>query len=113
MNVRIEKVNELIKKELGMIFVKHLEFPKGNLVTVTRIKTEPDMKNAIVFLSVFPFERSPEILTLIKRRMPYIQSLLNHTLSMKFVPHLQYKIDSENEEVDSMQRLMDEVAKDS
>ena len=113
MNVRIEKVNELIKTELGMIFVKQLEFPKSTLVTVARIKADPDMKNATVFLSVFPFERSEEILGIIKRRMPYVQSLLNHTLVMKFVPHLHYKIDTENEEVDSMQRLMDEVAKNS
>lgn len=111
MSVRTEKVNELIKNELGMIFVRELEFPKGCLVTVTRVTSDQDMKNARVFLSVFPPEKMKEILTMVKRRTPYIQSLLNHKLVMRFVPNLHYSPDTENEEVESMERLMDEVQK--
>lgn len=112
MSLRTEKVNELIKNELGMIFVRELEFPKGCLVTITQARADSDMKHAKIFLSIFPAEKSHEVLIAVRRRAPYIQSLLNHTLAMRFVPVLHYCLDAQNEEIDSMERLMDEVSKD-
>lgn len=109
--LRIEKVNELLRQEIALLFVRELEFPKNCLVTVTRVKTDDDLKNAKCFLSIFPFVEGKNILPLIKKRRPFLQQLLNHKLNMKFVPHIHYTIDTETEELDNLERLIDAAIK--
>lgn len=111
--LRITKVNELLRQEIAMLFARELEFPKNCLVTITRVKTDDDLKNAQCFLSVFPFTEGKNILHSIRKRAPYLQQLLIHKLKMRFVPFIRYCIDIETEELDNLERLLDEAAKNS
>ena len=51
MKHRLERVNELLKRELGTAMSRGLTFA-GALVTVHAVEVSPDLKNADVYISV-------------------------------------------------------------
>ena len=50
MKHRIERVCEVLKRELGQIILRELTFP-APLVTVSGVKITPDLKRAHVYVS--------------------------------------------------------------
>ena len=63
-NKRIQQVNEVIKQELNQIILKEMEFDLGTLVTIVRVKTDPDFKIARIFLRFFSFHSSVFLIVL-------------------------------------------------
>ncbi len=103
---RMKKVNELLHREIGMIFARELEFPKGAVVTIAMVETEHKLESANVYVSIYPVEKKDAILALISKRAPYIQSLLNHRLHMTHVPRLQFFFDDKGHELYELDALM-------
>ena len=58
---RQNKIARLIQKELSDIFLLQTKAMHGVLVSVSVVRISPDMSYARVYLSVFPSERSGEI----------------------------------------------------
>ncbi len=109
---RIAQVNELIKQELGYLFVREIEFPKGMIVTITRVESSPELNDAEVYITVLPQNRRGTALETIKKKRGSIQHLLIRRLSMRSVPQLRYAIDTETEKADELEALFDAVKKE-
>ena len=58
---RQNKIARLIQKELSEIFMLQTKAMKGVLVSVSACRISPDLSVCRVYLSVFPSERSEEI----------------------------------------------------
>ena len=56
MSERIQKINKLIKRHLGEIFLKELSLKPGLFLTVSKVDTTPDLRYTQVFISVFPYK---------------------------------------------------------
>jgi ribosome-binding factor A len=98
---RIDKLNALVAQELGRIIAREMEFEHGTLVTIMRVKTSDDLKHASVFITIYPDTRRGGALTLLKKRAPYLQHLLNESLAIQQVPHLRFLIESEDPDAPS------------
>lgn len=110
---RIAQVNELIQQELSTIFLREIEFPQSVLVTITRVETDPDIKTAKVKISILPSKKYGTVLSIIKKRSPFIQSILNRKLSMHHVPSLTYEIDTEMQYLDEVDKIFDSLKKET
>jgi len=106
---RIAQVNELIQQELSAIFRREIEFPLSTLVTITHVDTDPDIKTAQVYVSILPAQKYGTVLSTIKKRSPFIQSLLNKKLRMHHVPSLTYEIDAQMRYVDEIDTILDSL----
>jgi len=106
---RLAQVQDLIAQELGAILLKELEFPSGSFPNILRVKVAPDLKNATVWLGVFPPEKRVQVLKLINTHIGEIQNLLNKRLVMKFVPRLLFKIDTTSDHVSRINELVAEI----
>ncbi|NCO80166.1 30S ribosome-binding factor RbfA [bacterium] len=111
MTKRIQRVNQLIKKELGQILLREVEFPKDVLVTVTRIETSVDLNQARVFLSCFPENKAKEILGILNRQIYNIQQKLNKRLKMKFIPKIEFREEKETREAGRIEEILEELKK--
>jgi ribosome-binding factor A len=74
---RIERVNQLIKKELSQIILREIDFPCNVLVTLTRTDTSPNLIETKVFVSTLPENRSQETLDILNKNVYMIQQALN------------------------------------
>ncbi len=113
MSRRIEQVNKLIREEISKLFLREIEFPKGVIVTVARVKTSEDLKYAQIFVSVLPFKYSQEILKLLERNAPHLQSLLGGKLTIKFTPKISFTLDTTEEEVGEIEEILKEINRTS
>lgn len=102
---RIEKVNILIRDTLADILGRELEFPEGIIVTLTRVVCSPDLYYASAYASVFP-KKEKEVLSLLIRKTPHIQALLNKKLRMRPVPRIAFKIDEEEKKRERIEKLL-------
>lgn len=105
---RLEKINQLLKKEIGQILLKELDFADV-LVTITTVETSVDLKQAKIMISVLPFEKSQKVLEILNRQIFDFQQILNKKLKMKSVPKIYFKIDEGGKQQAKIIELLNKI----
>ena len=54
MNLRLKKINKLIKQEVGNLIIRELDLNREVLITVTKTEVSADLRYADVSISVMP-----------------------------------------------------------
>ena len=92
---RQNKIARLIQKELSDIFLLQTKAMHGVLVSVSIVRISPDMNYARVYLSVFPSERSEEIVKNINDNMKAIRFELGNRVrhQLRIIPELKFFVD--------------------
>lgn len=92
---RQNKIARLIQKELSDIFLLQTKAMHGVLVSVSVVRISPDMSYARVYLSVFPSERSEEIVKNINDNMKPIRFELGNRVrhQLRIIPELKFFVD--------------------
>ena len=70
---RQNKISRLLQKELSEIFLLQTKAMPGVLVSVSAVRISPDMSIARVYLSIFPSEKSEEMVKNINNNMKSIR----------------------------------------
>lgn len=109
MSRRTEQVNKLIKEEISQLLLRELEFPKGVIATVTRVKVSPDLKYAKIFVSIFPSGQGEKILEFLEKNASHLQFLLAKKIVMKFVPKISFVLDVTEEEAEKIEEIFKEI----
>lgn len=109
MNNRLARVCEVLKRELGVIIRRELEF-ENTLVTVSGVDITPDLKQAHVFISALgtPAGRRKAIEALEGHRVMF-QTELSRRVHMKHTPHLNFRLDDAIERGTRVIDIMDEL----
>tara|TARA_Y100000815_G_C13101972_1_gene409788 strand:- start:261 stop:596 length:336 start_codon:yes stop_codon:yes gene_type:complete len=96
MSIRQEKVAKLIQRDLGEIFQRNgAQMLPGKMITVTVVRTAPDLKMAKVYLSVFPTNDGKKDLKVIKEHASEIRRELGNRIKnqLRAVPELYFYLD--------------------
>lgn len=109
MSHRLAQVNELIRHEVSTLLLTEFEFPKNCLVTITRVETTPDLRQAKILLSVIPGIYTGKILEKLKGQAGHIQFLLNKKLALKPLPRISFKIDQTEQKAAEIEELLDRI----
>jgi ribosome-binding factor A len=109
MSYRIQKVNELIKKELGQLILKEVDFPKDVLVTITRVESADDLCVARVYISSFP--ESPSVLQILNNNIYELQQKLNKRLKMRPTPKILFFKEEKTKEAGDIEKILDKIKK--
>lgn len=112
MRERIPQVNQLIKKELGQIILKEVDFPEGVLVTLTRVQTSSNLIQAKVYISVMPEIQIGQVLEIMNRQIYFLQQMLNKRLRMRPIPKIQFVEEKATREAGRVEELLEEIKKD-
>lgn len=109
---RLNQVNQLIRREIAEALLKEIDFPKGCLVTVTRVKTSVDIAHAKVFLSVLPVSEARAVLKILEKNIYQLQQRLNRRLIRRIVPKIMFALDTAEEEAARLEVLLDKIKKE-
>ena len=93
---RLERVNALLRRELAEAFFKVFQSDNLDLaaITVVRVETARNLRNATVYLSVRGYEHERgTILHKIERKRVEMQRLVNKDLTLKYTPRLAFRLD--------------------
>ena len=105
---RQNKISRLIQKELSEIFLLQTKSMNGVLVSVSAVRISPDMSIARVYLSVFPSERSQEIVKNINDNMKSIRYELETRVrhQLRIIPELKFFVDDSLDYAERIDELL-------
>ena len=105
---RQNKIARLIQKELSEIFLLQTKSMNGVLVSVSIVRISPDMSYARVYLSVFPSERSEEIVENINANMKSIRFELGNRVrhQLRIIPELKFFVDDSLDYAEKIDELL-------
>lgn len=103
-----EALREVLSEEIGV-----LKDPRIGFVTVTGVKTSPDLRQATVFVSVLGSERKRKAsLAGLQSSHGVLQAAVNRELRLKRTPQLSFEYDPTIERGVRLSRLIDELSPD-
>ncbi|MDE7466067.1 MAG: 30S ribosome-binding factor RbfA [Muribaculaceae bacterium] len=106
---RQAKISRLIQKELSEIFRRQTAAMGNVLVSVSAVRISPDLSIAKAYLSIFPSEKSQEILLNIQRQSKTVRYELAQSVkqTLRKCPDLQFYLDDSLDYIDNIDRLLE------
>lgn len=108
-NNRIDKINRLLEKELAEIIRLETAKTHGLLVSVSAVRTAPDLSFAKVFVSVFPSDQGKSVVENLNKQVSGIRGALGNQVryQLRVIPELRFDLD---DSLDYLERI-DELLK--
>ena len=97
---RIDRVSEMVQRELSWILQNEIRDPRLSFCTVTHVELSPDLRYAKVKISSVD-ESTNELLPALRKASKFLRRQVGHRLELKHVPELFFRVD------DTVDRLME------
>ncbi|MDP2705296.1 MAG: ribosome-binding factor A [Patescibacteria group bacterium] len=91
MSHRVEKANDTMRALAADFVQRTLE--NSAIVTVTNLGLSPDLKTAIVFVSVYPEALEAETLDFLKRKAGELRHYVLERIKIRKVPFFEFALD--------------------
>ena len=114
MSKRIQRVSELVKEELSLIFLHKLRdrAPELGMLTITNVRVTPDLKIARVYISIFDKEGREEKIAKLNELKGFIKSELASKLRhLRHMPDLEFYLDDTLDYVEKMEEIFKKIHK--
>jgi len=110
MSQRTERVDELLRQEIGSIVTRDVADPRIGFATITSVETTQDLRHAKVWVSIIgqPAERDAALEAL-RHAMPFIRHALGTRLRIKRIPDLHVHLDDTAERGTRILQLLAEI----
>lgn len=110
MTARTDRIDELLRQEIGAIVAREIDDPRVGFATITGVETTPDLRHAKVSVSVIgqPDDRRSTLVAL-GRAMPFVRHELGKRLRLKRIPEFHLELDDTVERGTRVLRLLDEL----
>ena len=107
---RQAKISRLLQKELSEIFRQQTAKTHGVIVSVSAVRVTPDLSIARAYLSVFPSEKSAEMIENINSAARTIRYELAQKVrfQLRKVPELQFYLDDSLDYVANIDSLLNQ-----
>ncbi len=105
---RQAKISRLLQKELSELFRLQTAKTHGTLVSVSAVRVSPDLSVARAYLSIFPSERSAEIIKSINASAKTIRYELAQRVryQLRKTPELTFFVDDSLDYAENIDRLL-------
>lgn len=108
---RMRRVDEAVRAVLSDAISKHLKDPRVGFVTVTAVKTSPDLRHARVYVSVLGDEPARAAsMEGLRSAHGFLQARLGSELTLKRTPTLTFEYDETVDRAARINELLKEPA---
>lgn len=107
-SLRQLKLGELIKEQLGKLFLEKGEFPPGLLVSISQVKVSSDMQWADVLIQVYPWEEGQRIVAKLQKKVYGWQQELNQKVNIRHTPKLRFQLDKSEQKQQAFEQALDQ-----
>ena len=114
MTRRMDRVNVLLRQEISRVLTSQLKDPRlSSVLSVVRVESSSDMKQARVFVSVLGDAAAKErTLTALKSAAGFVHRSVRRQLTIKAVPTLEFHLDESIEQGAEMLLKINELVPD-
>src|ERR1700722_8764008 len=109
-SLRLQRVRELLKRELGEIIRREIPVGEVGLVTVNEVTVGSDLHAATVYIGILGNEEQRKrALTELNRHRKRIQGLIGKAVILKYTPQLRFVLDESIEQGNKVLKIIDEL----
>ena len=110
---RASRVADVIKNELSLLLVQRVRDPHLQEISISRVELSDDLRHAKVFFTLFQGRaKIDQVTRSLQKATGFMRSHLAKTLNLRFTPELRFWYDEEFEEVEKIERLLDDIARE-
>lgn len=110
---RMARVDEELKRELSNII--NYEVKNSNvtgMISVTKVKTSPDLKYARVSVSIINSKNAKQTLAGLKAASGFIRSRIAEKMNLRVTPELVFELDESLVYGEKIDRILEQVMKE-
>lgn len=112
--LRIEKLQELIKQEMSKMLLTDLKDPRIGFVTVTDVEMTGDLREAKIYVSIMGgAEQVKNSLEGLQSALGFIRREIGQRVRLRFTPEISFALDTSLDYGDHIQKLLLQVEGDS
>lgn len=107
---RMDRVNEELKREISIVIDETLKNPNiTGIISVTKVKTSPDLKSARVYISLLNSKSKKNTLAGLKNASGYIRTELAKRVNLRYTPELTFELDESMEYGAKIENILKEI----
>jgi ribosome-binding factor A len=110
MSIKIERINNILKKEISYIIANEVRDKSINFVTITAVATTNDLSFAKVYFTTF--DNKEEISLALKKAKGFIRSNLANRVEIRHIPELEFIYDDSIEYGKKIEDKISEIHKE-
>lgn len=105
---RQEKISRMLQKEMGEIFMLYAKKLQGVIISVSSVKVSPDLSITHTYLSIFPGNKTAEVLEAVKHDTKAIRFDLGKRVrnQMRIIPELYFHVDDTLDYLENIDNLL-------
>lgn len=109
-SLRIQRVRELLKREIGELLRRELPVSEAGLISVNEVEVGGDLQSAKVFVSVLGNDdQKKHALRLLQEHRVRVQAQIGRDLVMKYTPVLTFVMDESIEKGNRVLQILEEL----
>jgi ribosome-binding factor A len=113
MSLRLQRVRELLKREIGEVIRRQLPVGEVGLISVNDVDVAPNLKNATVYIGVLGgTAQKKQAMEALEQSRKRIQGYLGKAVVLKYTPQLRFVLDDSVERGNKIIRILDELEKE-
>lgn len=106
---RIDRINELVKRELALIVKNECKDPRIGSVTISDVKVTSDLSIAKVYFTIFEQNKIEDSIKFLQQASGFLRSELAKKVHLRAIPKIEFIYDSSLEEANRMSNLIDSL----
>lgn len=112
--LRIEKLQELIKQEMSKMLLTDLKDPRIGFVTVTDVEMTGDLREAKIYVSVMGgAEQVKSSLEGLNSALGFVRREIGQRIRLRFTPEISFALDTSLDYGEHIQKLLLQVEGDT
>ena len=111
--LRIEKIQELMKQEISQIILQELKDPRIGFVTVTSVECTGDLREAKIYVSLMGSEQQvKDCWAGLTSSLGFIRREVGHRIRLRVTPELRFVLDKSLDYSDHIQKLLLQIERE-
>ena len=109
-SLRLQRVRELLKREIGEVIRREIPVGEAGLITVNDVNVSGDLHQATVYIGILGnAEQQRRGLEKLHQNRKRIQGLVGRAVILKYTPQLRFKVDESVEHGNRVLRIIEEL----
>ncbi len=105
---RLDKVNELMKREIGTFVAKEFEWP-GTIVSILGVEITEDLREGRVWVGVVGRMHPSQVIEKLSKHRGDIQHAVSRRVTLRCTPRLSFRHDNSAQRGVDMVNLLDDI----
>ncbi len=111
--LRIEKLQELIKQEMSKMLLREIKDPRIGFVTVTDVEMTGDLRDAKIYVSIMGDEKKvQDSLKGLQSALGFIRREIGKRIRLRFTPEISFALDTSLDYSEHIQKILLEIEKE-